>query len=211
MSGIFTLPYFVDLNRRRCTQNCVTQLLEGTRACMPHAPRSHTWMGAIQSNGVLKSSVCIGYRNGWRNKSPGVIEICQGGCWWKLQKCWRRWTINKSISYFKGYLKDTVPLVSSCIPQKFTFLKNQVPHPWNTMSKAINVLMDILCTQVRPLLITLRYSSLRVMTSWGIKLLCNSSSPLLKFLTIPPVFRLYVLQGNLVFISFLIFNCREKV
>lgn len=156
MSGIFTLFYFVDLNRRRFTKNWITQLLKRTRSCMPHAPRSCAWMGRFSPMAfVLKSSICVGCWNGCRNKSLGVIGICQGGCWCKLQKCWRKWKINKSISYFKGYLKDMVPLVSSCIPQKFTFLKNKVPHPWNMMSKTINVVMGILCTQVRPLLITL--------------------------------------------------------
>lgn len=50
-----------------------------------------------------------------------------------------------------------VPLVSSCILQKLTFSKNQILYPWNIMSKTINVVMCILCTQVKPRLVTFWY------------------------------------------------------
>ncbi|XP_040982706.1 membrane-associated phosphatidylinositol transfer protein 3 isoform X6 [Aquila chrysaetos chrysaetos] len=106
-------------------------------------------------NEFLKSTDGAGF-----NGQVCLIGDCIGGILGFDAICYNSNTADESrnssrrgsISSIQGYLKDMVPLVSSCILQKFTFLKNKVPHPWNMMSKTINVVMGILCTQDNPLL-----------------------------------------------------------
>ncbi|KAM6048789.1 membrane-associated phosphatidylinositol transfer protein 3 isoform 1-T1 [Theristicus caerulescens] len=106
-------------------------------------------------NEFLKSTDGAGF-----NGQVCLIGDCIGGILGFDAICYNSNTADESrnssrrgsISSIQGYLKDMVPLVSSCIPQKFIFLKNQVQHPWNMMSKTINVVMIILCAQDNPLL-----------------------------------------------------------